>query len=131
MDYWITYDKDRDGNLIRPVRVPVNRVVLERKIRAIARLMPDYVYAERVGEGCYYYPTDGKPHGCIVGAALSRMGFEPARMDANGVSVSSAHWLGLWAGSVQVRQDRGDSWAESVGCADRVWLRCQGRRDEQ
>lgn len=97
------------------------------KMREIAKELPDFTYEEPVnGSGCLYRPTDLNPHGCIVGAALSRLGVSKdtlRSLDPKGSWDNVQIWpttvIDDWISAFQDAQDNGASWGEALVKADK------------
>lgn len=100
---------------------------VEAKVREFAALAPDFTYAfDRRAIECHYYPTEGNPLGCIVGAAFADLGYPitaslEKALGNNSVPYVLEH-LGLdpsgWLMDVQLSQDLAHSWGEAVAAAD-------------
>ena len=97
-------------------------------IREIAAENPDFTYTEDLYGNCKYYPTPGNPMGCIIGAALTRLGFDrqnELQFERTEGSDVVKYLVGAlnkqderWVSSVQASQDTGTSWANAVIYAD-------------
>ena len=121
-----------------PSITPAN---LEQAVRELAAENPDFIYRS-VGfdGGCHYFPTPpANPLGCIIGAAVRRLGHdlsqecegEGAEAVLSDIWGSTFHRSGEapyelvrrhlatnWFGRVQVLQDRGHPWLTAVSTAD-------------
>src|SRR5690606_14674281 len=108
------------------------------EIQRLADENPGFVYRPQRGgsAGCSYLPAPANPKGCIVGAALSRLGVAQELLEAYEGSaaaglikaalgrdplVSNRYELTLIKviGEVQAYQDAGWPWGEAVGRARR------------
>lgn len=102
------------------------------KVREIARLDPDYIYRKPALGACSNLPDPLNPHGCIIGYALTALGFKINKEDANEPAYDLiSKYLGiedeyteqqqndlLWCGDVQRGQDNEYSWGQSIIQAD-------------
>lgn len=100
-----------------PALVTLEDVV--EQVRAVAAENPDFVNSG----ACSYFPHEGAPQGCIVGAACRRLGIK-FEHDGNIAEVRLAPLQGdrgalQWLGRVQGLQDDGEAWGYCVERADR------------
>ncbi len=107
----------------------VNWERLETDVREFAELFPDTVYASSAAGGCLYEPEGANVLGCIIGAGLSKQGFdiETPELDrddgfVNGLRIDppSDFPNARWLQRVQSNQDEGMSWSEAVAQTDRI-----------
>jgi hypothetical protein len=100
----------------------VLNVDLEAAVREFAQLFPDVKYDSSANVSLYS-PVGDNVLGCIVGAALGKLGFDTKQIDdqSRGASVDIiVPHASLWLQRVQSAQDGGDStWADAVYEADR------------
>ena len=100
----------------------VLNVDLEAAVREFAQLFPDVKY-DSGGIYCRYAPVGDNVLGCIVGAALGKLGFDTKQIDDQSpratVDIIIPH-ASLWLQRVQRNQDGGGhTWADAVYEADR------------
>lgn len=106
-------------------------------VRKLAAENPDFMYTrqdasnptpDEVFAACNYYPTEGNPQGCIIGAAMRSLGHDLdapawrciAAYEALGDTFGEAidHGTQAWATAVQANQDAGMTWSQAVRAAD-------------
>lgn len=101
----------------------VLNVHLEAAVREFAQLFPDVKYDSSAND-CLYSPVGDNVLGCIVGAALGKLGFDTKEIDdcnRGGASVDMIiPHASRWLRRVQSAQDGGGhTWADAVYEADR------------
>lgn len=95
--------------------------------RAEADHGPDFRYHADEGR-CEYRPTLRNPYGCVVGAALTELGWPvPADLNDKGIrevvnagAVNMARDAEEWAAVLQSWQDMGTTWRDAVKAADSI-----------
>jgi hypothetical protein len=99
-------------------------------VRAVVAEHPAVVY-DRAGGLCSFWPDERNPLGCLVGAALDRLGLRD-RLDRywDGCDVATVlDVLGVesvppemrWLMQLQWAQDAGTVWRAAVAGDDRAW----------
>lgn len=114
-------------------RTPITFSQLERKIRWLVEVYPDYVYPkvssrERV-YACVYNETHNQP-ACIFGRAFQELGYPvPDSFEGEAISAVLYHMLDtdteplnsakiMWADTLQIAQDSDEPWREGLTKAD-------------
>lgn len=110
---------------------------LVKAIRDLAAESPDFVYTRQevdpdsLSAPCNYWPDEKNPQGCIVGAAMRKIGHSLDGIEFRGVAAFTAledlalfqPSTGLWVNNVQSWQDKGLTWSEAVKKADEIsWM---------
>lgn len=101
---------------------------LVEAVREIAAEYPDTTYIrDKYDQPCAYTPDERNPMGCIIGAALSRLGVDVTlypwkdngaieeMLDIQGIELS---FTTEWLTKIQELQDNGTPWKKAVEEAD-------------
>lgn len=97
-------------------------------VRTLAEEHPNRFYDYGELNNCEYFPNEGNPYGCIIGAAVRnefgtnelddpKYSGVPAGTALPSVGSFSSRVLS-WADTVQSKQDFGKAWSEAVSFAD-------------